>query len=304
MRKRVLILGCGGFLGSNLFKHFSAKTEYVVTGVTTDALAVRCSSSPYSHNIVSHSVFKSKVECESGENIKYDVLIDCRWWGVSNSEKNSSDQFSKNLEIVSETLWLQDILQVGKIIFFGSQAEYGKKCEPLTEQSSLEPITEYGKAKVMAYQTITEYFRVVPDKSWNWIRIFSLYGPGDNPTWLPQRLIKALRANETIDTTYGEQNWNYLHVCDACVLIEKIAHSEYSGPINLAHDSSLILAEFLLEALSIVGMGKIVMGGRPYAATEPMDLSVDLHRLHSVTGTTKLMQHSVGIRTLLENWIV
>lgn len=299
MTVNYFILGCGGFLGSHLLDYVSTRPGSRAFGTTSNKNSVRLKKSAFQDCIYSEEqILRMAQEAifPQGRN----VLIDCRWWGVSNNYKNDHDQLKVNMEIIRFALELGELIEPEKYIFFGSQAEYGLKSGTIHEHSTLEPITEYGRAKVEIYHYLERYFEDREQSSWNWVRIFSLYGPDDNLGWLPQLLMSALQRHQAIATTFGEQVWNYLHVFDACRYIERLSNSTYSGVVNLAHERSIRLADFMLRGLKQAGLGRIVMGKREYGTSEVMNLLVDTSLLKALTRTSPEINPEEGFRTILD----
>ena len=80
---------------------------------------------------------------------------------------------------------------VGKFIGIGSQGEYGLLSGKITETALPVPTSLYGAAKV-AMQVLASQLCADAGVEFAWLRLFSTYGPQDNPDWLIPSLITQM----------------------------------------------------------------------------------------------------------------
>jgi nucleoside-diphosphate-sugar epimerase len=83
-----------------------------------------------------------------------------------------------------------------------------------------------------------------------WLRLFAVYGPGDNSRHLIPYTIQALFSGISPRLSAGTQFWDYLHAMDAAEAVAATAFSTAEGVFNLASGSPWRvrrLAEFIRD---------------------------------------------------------
>jgi nucleoside-diphosphate-sugar epimerase len=149
-----------------------------------------------------------------------------------------------------------------RIICAGSQAEYGETSELITEETPVNPMTEYGKAKVSAY-TLGSQLAQQCGTEFTWVRLFSVFGEHDNSNSLIPNLLRDLKSNgEACLNTDGRHTWNYLYEKDCAAALNKLCFSKHSDTIyNVASKVSKSLKEYVETVRDIAKPdGKIVFG--------------------------------------------
>ena len=105
-----------------------------------------------------------------------------------------------NLSQIINLIEVVKTTKINTIIGLGSQAEYGPYSQPIHEGMPTRPTTWYGVAKLGAYQ-ILELFCQQNKLRFSWLRLFSAYGPMDNPSWLISSLITSLLEGQPLSLT-------------------------------------------------------------------------------------------------------
>lgn len=77
------------------------------------------------------------------------------------------------------------------ILFTSSISVYGPTESPKHEQSALEPVSDYGRSKIMAEEIHRLWQKTAPNRRLITVRPAVIYGPGENGNFT--RLAKALR---------------------------------------------------------------------------------------------------------------
>jgi nucleoside-diphosphate-sugar epimerase len=172
--------------------------------------------------------------------------------------------------------------RVGATIFLGlgSQAEYGPREGAIAPDAPTAPTTAYGEAKLAAGQRLATSAEE-RGMRFVWMRVFSTYGPRDNPHWLIPSLIRDLAAGKRPPMTAAEQLWDLLHVRDAARALRRaIEMPAARGIYNLGSGSAPPLrgtAEFIRDAVDPalpLGIGEIA-----YRPDQVMHLEADISRL-------------------------
>lgn len=167
--------------------------------------------------------------------------------------------------------------EIGRSLFvgLGSQAEYGPQSGRIHESDPAKPVELYGAAKY-ATGLILQRTANITNRPFSWLRLFSSYGPNDDPSWLIPYLINCLLVGETPSLTDAEQIWDYLHVDDAAAAIVAVIDSDARGFFNLGSGQARVLREIItmirdqINPSIPLGFGKL-----PYRFGQVMHLEAD-----------------------------
>jgi UDP-glucose 4-epimerase len=116
-------------------------------------------------------------------------------------------------------------LAVSRLVYASSASVYGDpKVLPMSEDSEKRPLTPYCIAK-LAGEQLLEFYGRSEGLSWNALRFFNVYGPGQKTsayyTSVINHFINRLKNGEPpIIDGKGEQSMDFVHVhdvADACV---------------------------------------------------------------------------------------
>jgi nucleoside-diphosphate-sugar epimerase len=263
---KILLTGGTGFIGSNLAKGL---------------LDLGCEL--YATHRISSSFekcfrFKEKITWISTDSINWkekilkikpDQIIHLAWNGIEPENRNNWEMQIRNFNLSREFFELGKECGCKKIIAFGSQAEYGTYNNPVDEFTVPMPDDAYGAVKTLT----ANYLRNLFDKSvthWYWIRIFSVFGEGENSGWLIPSVISNLIMNKPIQLTSCEQQYNYLYIEDlVCQILEIVKCSDNkSGIYNLCNAESVILKDLMVSIARMMNVSQDLLrfGEIPYRA--------------------------------------
>jgi nucleoside-diphosphate-sugar epimerase len=231
MSKTVLLTGATGFLGSNIAREL-VKEGYKVYATYRNGSSFERIKDVY--NLLTWIGIQNENWINEIEKEQIDTLIHSAWDGVSISSRDDWDMQLRNFEFSKLIFNVAVNCGVNKIISLGSQAEYGIHNEKVSESHVPLPCDAYGAVKLLtAYylQNLASRF----GKDWYWIRVFSVFGKGENETCLIPKVIRSLLNNEPISLTGGNQIYDYLYSDDFVTNFMKIltCKSQKPGIYNL-----------------------------------------------------------------------
>ena len=309
--KKAIVTGGAGFAGFSL-----------VRSLLENGYRVACPVRPDSpHNRRLEELGKKTVNKGDGELfiipldmsgilLLEDILKDkgldmsgCLFFHLAwSGERNNEEQQIANITPALNTVKAASSIGAARLLITGSQAEYGLKSggiilsegqfKAVTEDTAPEPVNSYGAAKTAALYLTKDLSRHL-GLSWNWLRIFSLYGEYEHPHTMLSYLRNTLKNGEVPHLSSCTQYWDYLHTSDAARAFISVAERGREGEIyNIANGHFRPLREFT----EIVRMGIDPALRIDYAPEDPgspaISLRPDVSKLMKDTGWSPVAEFS------------
>ena len=199
-----------------------------------------------------------------------DNIIHLAWEGLPNY--TSSFHLEENLP--RHEAFIENLIQHGlkDITVTGTCLEYGMQEGGLIESMASLPSNAYAIAKNELRIFLEEMQRRYLF-SLKWIRLFYMYGKGQNSKSLLPQLDKALQNNDAVfNMSSGNQTRDYLPVEKVAENIVKLAlQKDVDGIINCCSGIPITVKNFVERHLKEVGKSiKLNLGYYPYTDYEPM----------------------------------
>jgi len=268
--ENIIISGSGGFLGSaivSLLRANGINVLVVKSGQQSNGLSLMTMDDPEHLHALSGS--------------KFDTWIHCGWWGVAGDHRNDSRQLSINIPTALKTVLLAHQNGCKHWIGIGSQAEFGPINRAISEKDQKCATTMYGRAKILVAEQ-TQSLCESLGMTWSWVRVFSMYGPGDSTNWLIPSVINNLLRGESPSLTLCEQYWDYLYIDDAAEAIIKIAIEHAAGDFNLGSGIAICLRELVERIRNMMKSDvELQFGKIPYRPDQVFHLQADISKLAS-----------------------
>lgn len=281
---KVLITGATGFIGSNLAK------KLVLDGHEVFATRRVSSSMGKCHDFAQEVNWINVEESEwtnSVHKIKPDILIHSAWQGLREIDRKNWELQMANFEF--SKLLIDTAIESGvkKIIALGSQAEYGTSSVPYTESNVPSPIDAYGSVKLLtsSYLNISCREQNIP---WYWLRVFSVFGPGEDNEWLIPQVMAKLSTNQEIQLTAGKQAYDYLYIDDLVsgILMVLNNSSDSRGIYNMCSGKTVEIRELLTTLADLLNVQPDLLkfGTIPYREHQNMYIAGDCTRFEAEFG--------------------
>jgi nucleoside-diphosphate-sugar epimerase len=288
--KKVIMTGATGFLG------FALLNELVANNTEVIAL---CRPNSRGRARVDRIPNVTVIETQLTDNIKmpsgyYDVFYHLAWEGG----RNDFNEQYKNVGITLNCLKSAASSGCGRFICCGSQAEYGEVSRLITENTPTNPTTSYGACKAAAYHLSLDLAKRLGIEH-TWVRVFSVYGPSDNPNTLIMSLIRELRSNGSakLDTD-GSQIWNYLYETDAARALRLIGECERNGAIfNLAGNNNKPLREYVDELRQLFAPNAVITYG---VQKSGINLNVSIEKVQQAIDWSPNVTFLEGVANMLK----
>ncbi len=232
----------------------------------------------------------------------YDVFYHLAWEGTTGVHKadNRNDMYLQNRNIAHTLDAVELCRQLGCGVFVaaGSQAEYGRTTEVISETTIEKPETGYGCAKLCAGNMSRILCRKYGIRH-VWARLFSIYGPYDSErNNLINYSIAKLLQNENPGYTKGEQRWDYLYSFDAAKALWLLGDLGKAGEIYcIGYGEARPLSEYIRILHRTVNPEILpVFGEIPYQEDQVMNLCLDITKLKQDTGFEAEVEFCKGIQ--------
>ena len=154
----------------------------------------------------------------------------------------------------------------------------------LNESMHGVPNNSYGRAKNELRNQLQD-IQESNDFSFKWVRLFYMYGKGQNPNSLFSQLDRALEnGEESFNMSGGQQVRDFLHVKKVAENIVKISfQNEVGGVINICSGEPVTVEKFVKKYLDKQNRKMILnLGFYPYPDYEPMSFWGDIYKLNKV----------------------
>jgi len=303
--KKILITGASGFLGSSIVGEL-IKNGYKVSALKRSKSDLwRCAD--FIHNV-------NWIDCDNlsdveSEIINYEpnILIHSAWGGVKSYDRENWIEQEKNLSFFVYLLEVSKRAGIKKIVALGSQAEYGTYKGVVDEFCPCNPNSAYGTIKLCAY-TILKSFALENEIDWYWIRLFSIFGPGEDKNWLIPSVIENLLGKKEMKLTGCDQKYDYLYLKDFTSGIMSLINcsKSKSGVYNLSSGTSISIKEILIYLESRLSPDKklLEIGALPYRSNQIMHMEGNSELFFRSFNFSPIYKISVGLEETLNYYLM
>jgi len=245
---KILIIGSKGFIGSHLVTYFQSK-DYDVwqCDVVVDYVERK-----YFQVDVSNSDFLQLFEEQ-----QFEMCINCSGAAsVPDSLVHPMRDFNLNTLLVFNVLnAIYKHNRTCKFMNLSSAAVYGNPQQlPIKESFNLNPISPYGKHKLMAEMLCSEFYTNFGLQTCS-LRIFSAFGEGLKKQLFWDIFQKMKKSNTLELYGTGKETRDFIHVEDIAQSVELAIHKARfeADFINVANGMEISISEAVL--LFIKGVG-------------------------------------------------
>ncbi|MGI8583196.1 MAG: NAD-dependent epimerase/dehydratase family protein [Chitinophagaceae bacterium] len=265
---KILVTGATGFVGSHVINELLKYDHQIIAAVRNKSSAKEF---PDKIKIIEFNLDNLEPDknyfTEAGEP---DLLIHLAWQGLPNYK----EKFHLEKNLPAHSKFLKNIIENGlqNVVVTGTCFEYGMKEGYLSEEMKSDPKNSYALAKDKL-RIFLEKLQKKNHFNLKWVRLFYMYGKGQNANSLLSQLETALQKGDAVfNMSGGEQLRDYLPIDKVAEYIIKIAfQSKINGIINCCSGVPVTVKTFVENYLT-TNKKKINLnlGYYPYADYEPM----------------------------------
>jgi len=216
-QERILITGAGGFVGACLTRRLineGRNVHCILRGLNTPWRLAGLEGRYVRHTA---DLRDEPAVRAAFRACRPDVIYHLAAHGAYPTQSERTDILASNILGTSHVLEAAAEVGYKTLVYTGSSSEYGHKEAPMRPTDALEPRTDYGVAKAAATLLCqADARRGCPVTI---VRIFSAYGPWDDPGRLVPSVMASCRRGEAPAVTKGDQPRDFIHIDDVLDLM-------------------------------------------------------------------------------------
>jgi dTDP-6-deoxy-L-talose 4-dehydrogenase (NAD+) len=285
---RVLVTGASGFVGNHVVRELLTCRHDVVATCNNPEKAQTYNW--FDKVTYIHQDLKAEVDDYFAFFEQPDRLIHLAWEGLPD--------YKSFIHLESNLLWnwlfIRNMVEHGlrDVTAIGTCLEYGLQDGKLAEDIEPRPTTAYGLAKDCLRRFIEQLAATI-DFTFKWVRLFYLYGEGQNPKAILPQLDQALiSGQEQFNMSKGDQVRDYLPVENVARNIVKIAlQDKVTGIINCCSGLPITIKQLVENHLNRQGKSiKLNTGYYSCLDYEPESFWGDTKKLNIILGGNSQQQ--------------
>ncbi len=301
MAERILVTGGSGFVGACLTRDLLAQGHEV-------HLVLRDGSPAWRLNGLDGHFRRHEADLRDAaalrgavDSIRPEVIYHLAAHGVYRVQTQRAEILETNVQGTVNLLEALSRHDYRALVHTGSSSEYGHKDHPIREDDQLNPRTDYAVSKAAA--TLFCRAEAYRGRMVSTVRIFSAYGPWEDPARLVAYVIDCCRRGEAPRVTHGAQPRDFIFVDDVLRLLQAAAHCPGAvGRVLHAGSGRQYSVREMVETIALIcGLDpqEICFGEQSADADEPKAWVASIEQTTSITGWRPVVELREGIERTL-----
>ncbi|HEX8378866.1 MAG TPA: UDP-glucuronic acid decarboxylase family protein [Pedobacter sp.] len=304
-RKRILITGAAGFLGSHLCDRFIKEDYHVIAMdnlITGDLRNIEHLFNLENFEFYNHDV--SKFVHVAGE---LDYILHFA------SPASPIDYLKIPIQTLKVgSLGIHNLLGLAKdkkarILIASTSEVYGDpSVNPQPEEywgnvNPVGPRGVYDEAKRFQ-EAITMAYHTFHGLETRIIRIFNTYGPRmrlNDGRVLPAFIGQAIRGEDLTVFGDGSQTRSFCYVDDLIEGIYRLLHSDYAQPVNIGNPDEITIRQFGEEIIKLTGTKQKLIT-KPLPTDDPKQRRPDITKARAILGWEPKVSREEGLKITYE----
>lgn len=305
MRKRILITGGAGFLGSHLCDRFIKEDYHVIAMdnlITGDLKNIehlfKLPNFEFHHHDVSKFIHVAgKLDyvlhfASPASPIDYLKIpiqtLKVGSLGVHNCLGLAKEKGARMLIASTSEVY-------GDPLVHPQNEDYWGNVNPVGPRGVYDEAKRFQEAMTMAYHTYHGLETRI-------VRIFNTYGPRmrlNDGRALPAFIGQALRGEDLTVFGDGSQTRSFCYVGDLVEGIYRLLMSDYASPVNIGNPIEITIKEFAEEIIKLTGTSQKVIY-KPLPKDDPKQRKPDITRAKEILGWGPTVTREEGLKITYE----
>jgi len=302
--KSALVSGATGFIGSALVKRLARENIKVYCLVRPESNQQRLKGVS-GLDFLEVPCFEARRLRPVLAGVKVDIVFNLAAYGVKPTDRDPEEMVRGNITLLTALLAAVNRDSLRMFIHTGSCSEYGLPGDRrlINENDAIKPVSLYGAAKA-ASVIYGKALAAALNIPFVILRLFGVYGPGEEANRLIPYIISRLNAGDDVDLTPGRQERDLLFIDDvveAYIAAAEADNSNANPVYNVCSAQPVEIREAALLTAALLGADdkRLRFGARPYRSDEHMWLVGDNRLFKSSVS----WQPRVGLQAGIEKMI-
>ncbi len=249
----VFIFGASGFIGANLLETILAYRSdcYAITHDYRHAWRLKLLRLKPENILFCDVLFKNAVQRIFREYMPKTVF-NLSAYGAYSKQNSSTLTYETN--VIGTLHILEECRDISAYINAGSSSEYGLNCEGPKEADELLPNSHYSVSKV-SVSYMLQYFAKIHQLPCLNLRLYSVYGPWEEPDRLIPRLIENAKQKTLPPLVSPEISRDFIYVGDCVAAFidaaEKMNPALYGESINIGSGKKTTIKELVEKSAEL-----------------------------------------------------
>lgn len=254
LRGPILVTGASGFVGANLFN--------MIAAVRLDVYAVVLREKGWrladvrDEQVVACDLNDAAATKNLIDSVAPQTVFDCVAYGAYSFERDSTLIHETNYQSLVNLVNLLQGRTFGALVHAGSSSEYGRNCTAPREDAPCEPNSHYAVSKLAGTNFLRYMGRSVGFPCAT-LRLYSVYGPWEDPGRLMPALLRAALAGTWPPLANPAIARDFVYVddvADAFIRAASLPHGDPGAIYNVGSGRQTTLGDLVELARGLFGV--------------------------------------------------